>query len=543
MKKLYYILLLPLIALLGACSDDKIDDLSGTFDNIERDNFTTVTTEPTDKLKKGLKYLNLVFKNETDTEMHLRIVSREWTLQSGTYTPMASVFDEPKAMQFNGFISHGSVAEGAFTAGTLDVTLIDTTYHISGLLTGGDGKRYIVNYRGAINFVIGEDDPEPSGYTISLSTSEVGYFDFTSFQYIVIPGVTKYTMNITSPEGADAGSFELINGENLVKEQLAGTYTIAENAQQPNQMGNGYYMPEYGAVGGSYTTSADGSKLYLTKGSIELSFVEGMSGEQLLNIKGSDLEYTGAAGAGKTNINIPFATVLEKSGIEVKNQTFHSETLGRDVMYSVLLPKSFDGTKEYPVLYMLHGAGGNNNDWLDNGQIASYTGTVDTEMVIIMPQGSFDGTDCFYIDDYQGKGFKYETFFITEFMPAMEAMYKGNGKRGLAGLSMGGYGTLYYGLKYADKFSGMYACSPAVALEGIPNLFDMIWTPGPAPITVEIGTEDFLYESCKGFNDAMQFSPLLPGFTYIERAGIHDWAFWSACSPKIVTFFNERFSK
>jgi len=543
MKKLYYILLLPLLALLGACSNDVIDDLSGTFDNIERDNFTTVTTEPTDKLKKGLKYLNFVFKNETDTELHLRVVSREWTLQPGTYTPMASVNDEPKAMQFYGFISHGSVAEGAFTQGNLEVSVINGQYIISGLLTGGDNKQYVVNFRGGIDFIIGEDDPEPSGYMVSIATSQVGYFDYSSFQFIVVPGVSKYTLSITSPEGTEAAMFELINNENLSKEQLAGTYTIAENAMSAGLMCNGYYLPEYSAIGGSYYVASDGSKQYLGKGSVELAYVDGMSGEKLLNIKGNGLEWVGSTGTGSVNINIPFAIVLEKTGTEVKDQVFHSETLGRDVQYSVLLPKSFDGSKEYPVLYLLHGAGGNNNDWLDSGHIASYTGTVDTEMVIIMPQGSFDGTDCFYIDDYQGKGFNYETFFITEFMPAMETMYKGNGKRGLSGLSMGGYGTLYYGLKYVDKFAGMYACSPALAMDGIPSIFDMIWAPGAAPFTVEIGTEDFLYEGCKGLNEAMQFSPLLPGFTYIERGGVHDWAFWSACSPKIIAFFNEMFSK
>ena len=82
-----------------------------------------------------------------------------------------------------------------------------------------------------------------------------------------------------------------------------------------------------------------------------------------------------------------------------------------------------------------------------------------------------------------------------------------------------------------------------VGIEGTPNIFDMIWMPGPSPITVEIGTEDFLYEVNKGLNEAMQFSPLLPDFTYIERPGAHDWPFWSACSPKIIKFFDTQFSK
>ena len=99
MKKAYIFLLMPLIALLWSCSDDVVDGLSGTYDNINRYNFTSVNTLETDKLKKGLKYLNMKFADDNGNTLSLRVVSREWTLQAGSYTPMASVSDEPAAMQ------------------------------------------------------------------------------------------------------------------------------------------------------------------------------------------------------------------------------------------------------------------------------------------------------------------------------------------------------------------------------------------------------------------------------------------------------------
>lgn len=541
MKKLYYILLLPLIALLGSCSDDVVDDLSGTYNDIERITFTSEKTLPTDKLKKGLKYLNMEFTAPGDVSLSLRVVSPEWTLQSGSYTPIEDL-EAPKAQQFYGFVSYGTQAAGRFTEGTLEVNLVNGIYYISGLLYSGDGKRYVLNYRGAIEFEIGVDDPEPSGYTVTMKTDPVTVTDYTTWQTVVIPGVNKYTLTISNPNGGEAAFFEAINTEGMSIKDLMGTYTIAGSPTEPWLIDNGWLVPDYGMAGGAYIVASNGEKQYITAGTIAISSVEGITGETLYNFSGENLKYiTLAGGSGNTNCNIRFVSYLEKSGTELKDLSFQSEVLGREVKYSVLLPKSYDGTKQFPILYMLHGAGGNNNDWLDNGNIAAHTGSVETEMVVVMPQASFDGNDSFYIDDYAGKGIKYETFFITEFMPAIEQLYKGNGKRGISGLSMGGYGSLYYGLKYADKFSGMYACSPALALEGIPSIFDMVWTPGAAPFTVEIGTEDFLYETAKGFNEAMQFSPLLPGFTYIERAGIHDWAFWAACAPKIVKFFDERF--
>ena len=71
--------MLPLVAMLWSCSDDVIDDLSGTYDDIQRYNFTTEKTEETTKLKKGLKYLHMVFDNGADISFDLKVVSREWT--------------------------------------------------------------------------------------------------------------------------------------------------------------------------------------------------------------------------------------------------------------------------------------------------------------------------------------------------------------------------------------------------------------------------------------------------------------------------------
>lgn len=540
MKKIYSLLLLPLAALAFSCSDDVIDDLSGQYsENLERYNYTTGTTGETQKLRKGLKNLHVVLADAAGSTMDLQAVSSEWILPEGNYAPVAAIGADTRANQYCATVDGDAISDGS-----LSVSTIGSDYYISGLLTGDSGKRYVVNYRGPLSFTVGIDDPEPSGYTIALKIDPVTVTDMTTWQTTVIPGVNKYTMSITDPNGADAAFFEAINTEGLSMDKLPGTYTIAGSPTEPWLIDNGWLVPQYGMAGGAYIVAPDGEKRYINSGSIKIESAMGITGETLYSFSGEGLGFiTAAGGSGTTSFSIRFATCLEKSGTELKDLSFNSTVLGREVKYSVVLPKSFDGTRKFPVLFMLHGAGGGNNDWLNGGNIASHTGGVENEMVIVCPQGSFDGFDAFYIDGYQGRGFNYETFFFTEFLPAIDAMYCGNGKHGIAGLSMGGFGSLYYGLKYPAQFSGIYACSPAIAIEGAPNLFDMIWMPGPAPITVEIGTEDFLYEVNKGFNDAMQYSPLLPTFTYIERPGTHDWAFWSACAPKIIKFFDTQFSE
>lgn len=540
MKKIYNLLLLPLAALAFSCSDDVIDDLSGQYNvNLERYNYTAGKTEETHKLRKGLKNLHVVLDNGNGATFDLQAVSSEWILPVGSYSPVQGISTETPANSY-----FATVSGDVVTAGNIDVNMVGTDYDISGILTGTSGKRYVVRYRGPLTFVVGVDDPEPSGYTLTVKVDPVTIVDYTTWQTTVIPGVNKYTLSISDPNGADAAFFEAINTEGLGIDGLVGTYTIAGSPTEPWLIDNGWLVPDYGMAGGAYIVSPDGEKRYINSGRIKIESAMGITGETLYSFSGEGLGFiTAAGGSGTTSFSIRFATCLEKSGTELKDLSFNSSVLGREVKYSVVLPKNFDGTRKFPVLFMLHGAGGGNNDWLNGGNIACHTGSVDTEMVIVSPQGSFDGFDAFYIDNYQSKGMNYETFFFTEFLPAIDAMYCGNGKHGIAGLSMGGFGSLYYGLKYPAQFSGIYACSPAIAIEGAPNLFDMIWMPGPAPITMEIGTEDFLYEMNKGFNDAMQYSPLLPTFTYIERPGTHDWAFWSACAPKIIKFFDTQFSE
>lgn len=236
---------------------------------------------------------------------------------------------------------------------------------------------------------------------------------------------------------------------------------------------------------------------------------------------------------------------MQATGTELRDQTIKSTVLGRTMKYSVYLPKGYDKSKEYPVLYMLHGADGSNNDWLNGGKInvnasnAASEGTA-PEMIVICPDC---GGNNFYCDNYGGNDIKYMTYFFTEFLPTVENLYavkKDRASRAIGGLSMGGFGSLYYGLLHSEMFSYVYACSPATYIDGAPNLYDLLSKadvsklPG---ITIEIGTEDFLYQSAGSFKQALD-AKKVPN-EYITRAGTHDWPFWAACTPKIMKKLGE----
>jgi S-formylglutathione hydrolase FrmB len=150
-----------------------------------------------------------------------------------------------------------------------------------------------------------------------------------------------------------------------------------------------------------------------------------------------------------------------------------SKILDRLVPYCVLLPPSYDAekTRRYPVLYLLHGLG-------DNEQMLVHSGGMNLvedlweqhqlgEFLIVTPAG---GTS-FYINSHDGKR-RYEDFFLQEFMPGVEKRYRalsGRGSRGIAGISMGGYGALHIAFRHPKLFGAVGAHSAAL-IEKLPNI-------------------------------------------------------------------------
>jgi S-formylglutathione hydrolase FrmB len=153
-------------------------------------------------------------------------------------------------------------------------------------------------------------------------------------------------------------------------------------------------------------------------------------------------------------------------GTVLEERTVNSSILGRPVKYSVYLPADYQGSQRtYPVVYLLHGYTDDHTGWVQFGEVNRYADKAIQDglippMIIVMPNGD----SSFYINAYDGKE-KYEDFFIKEFMPAIEKDYRIKAQkkyRGVAGLSMGGYGTLIYALKYPDLFAAAAPLSAAV---------------------------------------------------------------------------------
>jgi len=154
----------------------------------------------------------------------------------------------------------------------------------------------------------------------------------------------------------------------------------------------------------------------------------------------------------------------------LSDQTITSKVLNQIMKYNIVLPNDYYTNTEqyYPVLYLFHGMGGNNNSWAEDGEAKqilqdAFKNEVLEPMVVVMP----DAFNTFYVDGYQN-GLNYETYFWDEFLPYIENTYRVDAsreRRYIAGLSMGGFGASYYAFTHPNKFRYCYSMSGAV--EGV----------------------------------------------------------------------------
>jgi S-formylglutathione hydrolase FrmB len=153
-------------------------------------------------------------------------------------------------------------------------------------------------------------------------------------------------------------------------------------------------------------------------------------------------------------------------GKVIEEQNIKSDILNHNVKYAIYLPADYEtSNRSYPVVYLLHGYGDDHTGWLQFGEVNHYAdkaiadGTI-PPMIIVMP----DAQTSWYINSYDGKQ-NYEDFFFKEFIPDIEKEYRIKATkqyRAVAGLSMGGFGTLVYSIKHPEMFSAAAALSAAV---------------------------------------------------------------------------------
>jgi S-formylglutathione hydrolase FrmB len=155
---------------------------------------------------------------------------------------------------------------------------------------------------------------------------------------------------------------------------------------------------------------------------------------------------------------------LSAAAGELQQKSVASAALNRDMPYTVYVPDGYQSSDlHYPVLYLLHGAGGDEQGWVEHGGIRERadrliaSGAIPPTLIVVPGCRS-----CWWIDGVKDQA---ETAFWNDLVPSVAASYRtidSKAGRLVAGLSAGGYGTVRFAMKYPDRIAAVAALSPAV---------------------------------------------------------------------------------
>jgi S-formylglutathione hydrolase FrmB len=178
--------------------------------------------------------------------------------------------------------------------------------------------------------------------------------------------------------------------------------------------------------------------------------------------------------AGTLSTSVPPAGARPVPPGRVIETSFVSPALGGErERLRVYVPSQCTTRNRCAVLYLLHGFGDDWTDWTDDGRVVEFmTRPTPLPLVLVMPDGGAAGfwTDWFNEGAYGPP--RYETMFMNELMPFVEARFpvrRGRAWTGIDGASLGGFGSWKLALKHPDRFASVGSISGAVNVLVAPN--------------------------------------------------------------------------
>jgi S-formylglutathione hydrolase FrmB len=241
--------------------------------------------------------------------------------------------------------------------------------------------------------------------------------------------------------------------------------------------------------------------------------------------------------------------------VTMRDVTFHSTALNRDMPYRVLFPSHISTDKTLPVLYLLHGGGGGFRDWSNYSDVAEFAAL---GILLIMPEGE----SSYYVNSAEHASDRYEDFIVHDLIADVEKRFPAaanRNNRAVAGVSMGGYGAITLALKHPDLFVFAAGISPAIDVPSRPfswkrlsqsRRFESIFGPkgsatrrendpfvlvrsaDPARtpyLFITSGEQESFLAPTRKFAALLQQRQL--AFEFHTRVGNHDWQQWNHWVP------------
>jgi S-formylglutathione hydrolase FrmB len=242
----------------------------------------------------------------------------------------------------------------------------------------------------------------------------------------------------------------------------------------------------------------------------------------------------------------------------VNDQVFRSMSLQREMHYRVIVPADYKNGGRFPVLYLLHGVFGDYENWDTRTHLENYVKNL--RMIIIMP----DADDSWYANSATVPMDRFEDYIAKDLISEVDEKFRtirDRHARAIAGLSMGGYGAIKFGLQYPELFAFSGSLSGAFnATQNLDTLrpefrtkllevfssegsrtraendvFTLLNAPHGTPYPyfyLACGTADPFLDTNHAF--AQQLSSRNVPYEYHETAGGHTWEYWDAAVQPLL---------
>ncbi|MDA8917656.1 esterase family protein [Flavobacteriaceae bacterium] len=240
-----------------------------------------------------------------------------------------------------------------------------------------------------------------------------------------------------------------------------------------------------------------------------------------------------------------------------------SKSMNKVISNIIIKPEGYNPKSvSYPVLYLLHGAGGDFTSWTTN--VPSLKKYADMyNILIVCPDG---GSTSWYLDSPIDKEMKYETYISKELVDAIDKKYKTipeKTARAITGLSMGGHGAFYLSFKHQDIWGAAGSMSGGLDIRPFPNGWDLpkrlgsysdhqeYWEENTVinlvnrikandlKLIFDCGINDFFYEVNEKLHQKLTERNI--PHDYIIRPGDHNWNYWANAIKYQLLFFSDYF--
>lgn len=255
---------------------------------------------------------------------------------------------------------------------------------------------------------------------------------------------------------------------------------------------------------------------------------------------------------------------LQSQAATVDTVMVYSSSMHKTMNAVVIKPGTYQKRKDhFSVVYLLHGYSGKYSDWIRKvPELKKYAD--DFQLMIVCPDGAYSS---WYFNSPVDTTYRYETYVAEEVVKYIDSHYRtiaDKEHRAITGLSMGGHGGLFLGLRHADVFGAAGSMSGGVDLNESKGKFDVDKRIGDTvlqaanwhnlsvlnvveqyagttlKIMFDCGVDDFFLQGNRKLHQKML--QLKIPHEYIEKPGEHNWNYWSNAVPVQLFFFHRFFN-